>query len=209
MTVERFVVGLLSTNCYVVASDEKEAVVIDPGDESEIIFKYIQDKNLKLKYIILTHAHFDHVNGANELAKKTKASICVHKNDVQLLLSGSSGGLFLGFLVKGEGITEKIFELEEGQVLKAGSLEFKVMHTPGHTSGSISVLVDNLLFSGDLLFEGSIGRTDLPGGSQDLLFKSLKEKIFPLDDSVIIYPGHGGKTTIGKEKRYNPFLQEL
>ena len=187
MTVENLVVGELQTNCYIISSGA-EAVIIDPGAEPQQILDILKSKGLNLKYIINTHGHFDHVEANNELAKATRAIICVHKQD--------------------RGWVNAQKDLEEGEDLNLKEIKLKVIHTPGHTPGSISILVENSLFTGDLIFEGSVGRTDLPGGSWEDLNESLK-RISSLPDSIRIYPGHGPKTSIGDEKKNNPFLKNL
>jgi hydroxyacylglutathione hydrolase len=192
MNIKRFLVGWLSTNCYVVSCEEtKEAVVIDPGiegeREAEEILDFIKEKGLKIKYIINTHGHPDHTAGNTIIKEETGASILIHENDASRVHADR--------------------KLLDGDVLLVGCLKLVVLHTPGHTKGGISLLGDNVVFTGDTLFSGAIGRTDFPGGSHQELIQSIRSKLLPLPDAVEVYPGHESPTTIGNEKKYNPFLQ--
>jgi hydroxyacylglutathione hydrolase len=192
MNIKRFLVGWLSTNCYVVSCEEtKEAVVIDPGiegeREAEEILDFIKEKGLKIKYIINTHGHPDHTAGNTIIKEETGASILIHENDASRVHADR--------------------KLLDGDVLLVGFLKLVVLHTPGHTKGGISLLGDNVVFTGDTLFSGAIGRTDFPGGSHQELIQSIRSKLLPLPDAVEVYPGHESPTTIGNEKKYNPFLQ--
>ncbi|HEY3373796.1 MAG TPA: MBL fold metallo-hydrolase [Candidatus Aquicultor sp.] len=209
MFLETLVVGDLGANCYVLASEHaKETIVIDPGGSTGLIMDTIAAVNLDVKYIILTHAHWDHIAAAVELKKKTGAQIAVHKLDAAAL---NQPGFNLSSWVgerQEESITPDI-ELEDGQVIKCGDIEAHVLLTPGHTPGSISIRIANALFTGDLLFYGSIGRTDFAGGSLDALLHAVKTKVLTLPDQVTVYPGHGPATTIGVERRHNPYLQDL
>lgn len=187
MILKKLVVGSLWTNCYILASQVGgEAAVIDPGDEAETIIDALNKDNLKLKYIINTHGHFDHIGANDDLKKATGAKVALHPKE------GSHPDVFL----------------EEGQLLELEDIKIKVMETPGHSGGGISLLVGNRIFSGDLLFNGSVGRTDLPGGSVDALRNSLR-KLLRLPDNIIIYPGHGPQTTLKKEKESNPYFEGL
>jgi hydroxyacylglutathione hydrolase len=192
MIVKCFAVGWLSTNCYVVGCEEtREAAVIDPGMESkaeaEPILDFIKQNSLHIKYIINTHGHPDHVAG-NALTKKaTGAPILIHENHSARVQADR--------------------KLHDGDVIQVGTLKLKVLHTPGHTPDGISLLGDNVVFTGDALFAGSVGRTDFVGGSYEELMRSIKTKLLCLPDSFKVYCGHGPPTTIGDEKRHNPFLQ--
>jgi hydroxyacylglutathione hydrolase len=192
MKVKSFPVGWLSTNCYVVSCEEtKEAAVIDPGMESERetepILDYIKQNELKVKYIINTHGHPDHVVGNEAIKEATGAPILIHENTIEKVDADR--------------------KLHDGDVLQVGNIKLVVLHTPGHTPDGISLLTDNAVFTGDTLFAGSIGRTDFLGGSYKDLMQSIKTKLMCLPDSLTVYCGHGPVTTIGDEKRYNPFLQ--
>lgn len=201
-------VGLLSTNCYIVACDDtREAAVIDPGDEASEILEKINDNNLHVKYIINTHAHWDHIGANNALKLETKAEVLLHKNDVDILQDEFRN--LAGFLGVTETASEVDVLLSDGDIVEIGeSISFEVLHTPGHTPGSICLLGKDILFSGDTLFSGSIGRTDLPGGSYKNIISSVNEKIKNLPEHLEIYPGHGPKTSVKEEKENNPFLKE-
>ena len=192
MIVKCFKVGWLSTNCYVVSCQEtKEAAVIDPGLESEVeaelILSYIKQKGLKIKYIINTHGHPDHISGDAAVKEATGAPIIIHEN--------------------GYDRVEADRKLQDGDIINVGNFKLFVFHTPGHTPCGICLLGDNIVFTGDSLFAGSIGRTDFPGGSFQQLMTSIKTKLLPLPDSFKVYPGHESFSSIGEEKKYNPFLQ--
>lgn len=195
------VVGPLGTNCYIVADPAtKEACLIDPGADAEKIKDLLRKNGLELKYIIITHGHGDHI-GANG---QFKVPIYIHRLEADFL---TDPGLNMSKMFM-FGITSPKAEklLEEGDVLKLGNLKLEILHTPGHSPGSISIHVDGVVFTGDALFAGSIGRTDLPYGDEALLTSSITEKLFALDDKTKVYPGHGPATTIGDEKRGNPFF---
>jgi glyoxylase-like metal-dependent hydrolase (beta-lactamase superfamily II) len=192
MNVKCFKVGYLSTNCYVVSCEEtKQAAVIDPGLESEAeakqILDYIKQSGFHIKYIINTHGHPDHISGNTVMKEATGASILIHENS------------------KGRANADQ--KLCDGDVIHVGNFKLVVLHTPGHTKSGICLLGDNVVFTGDTLFAGSIGRTDFPGGSFNELMRSIKTKLLPLPDSFKVYPGHESFTTIGSEKKFNPFLQ--
>jgi hydroxyacylglutathione hydrolase len=192
MIVKRFKVGWLSTNCYVVGCEEtKEAAVIDPGLESEaeaeLILDYIKQNGFRIKYIINTHGHPDHISGNAAMKEATGAPILIHE--------------------KADDRVEADRKLRDGDVISVGNFKLTVLHTPGHTPCGICLLGDNVVFTGDSLFAGSIGRTDFPGGSFQQLIKSIKTKLLPLPDNFKVYPGHESSSTIGDEKIYNPFLQ--
>jgi hydroxyacylglutathione hydrolase len=192
MIIKRFTVGWLSTNCYVVGCEEtKEAVLIDPGveieREAEEILNYIKQNKFHVKYIINTHGHSDHIAGNAIMKKATGAPVLIHENDATLVHADR--------------------KLRDGDVLHVGCLNLVVLHTPGHTKGGISLKGDNVVFTGDTLFPSSIGRTDFPGGSYEDLIRSIRTKLLLLPDSFKVYPGHESPTTIGNERKNNPFLQ--
>jgi len=198
-----------NTNTYLLWDEVSlEAVIIDPANESKILKKEILKLKLKIKYIINTHGHGDHIGGNDFFVKSfPKSKLCIHKEDALMLLYPE---LNLSMYCDG-GVVSPASEIQFAgeEVLKLGENELKIIHTPGHTEGGISIYVDNLLFTGDALFADGIGRTDLPGGDFEILKKSIHEKIFSLPDSVIILPGHGPASTIGKEKRENSFVGYL
>ncbi len=201
MQIQTFNVGMLSTNCYVVNCPEtKEAIIIDPGFdasyEAEQIISYVDKNTLKVKFIVNTHGHADHISGDAVLKRKYGVPICIHTFDAPCLNA------------LGEVISPANVLLEDGGLLKFGQMTLKVMHTPGHTPGGTSLVGENLVFTGDTLFAGGIGRTDFAGGSDREMRLSLK-KLLCLPDNYVVYPGHGFASTVGEEKRVNPFLQWL
>lgn len=202
MILKRFVVGPLETNCYVFGDeDTKEAVVIDPGGDANTIKNYITKNNLQVKYVINTHGHGDHI-GNN---RNFNAEILIHKLD-SAFLNDPSLNLSDAFAVA---ITSPKATrlLNDGDEISIGKLPLRVMHTPGHTPGSICLNHNDIVFSGDTLFFEGIGRTDLPNSSWEALLGSIKNKLMVLPDGCKVYPGHGPETTIGHERRYNPFVK--
>ena len=203
-----FTVGMIATNCYLVGCTEtKEALIIDPGfdtkDEAKKILAEAKKHGLKIKYIINTHGHPDHTSGNKFLKELTGAPILIHEYDAPKL-TGENIPTFFG-LRSTSPPADKM--LREGDIIQVGTIKLKVLHTPGHSRGGISLLGDDLVFTGDTLFAGSIGRYDFPDASYKELMHSIKDKLAPLPDNTKVYSGHGPPTTIGQEKRYNPFLQ--
>ncbi len=198
-------VGPIEANCFVVYDEEtKEAAVIDPGADGKRIIQEINKHDLKVKYIINTHGHADHIGANLDVKNSTGASLMIHEEDGAMLTDANSNlSVFMG-----RGITKPAPDvlLHEGDVIEIGSSTLKVVHTPGHTKGGICLYNEEVCFSGDTLFAGSIGRTDFPGGSYGEIINSIKTKLMPLADEIIVYPGHGPATTIGQERRTNPFL---
>jgi len=200
-------VGLLEVNCYIIGDEEtKEAVVIDPGGDEDEILEVLKYHGLQLKTIIDTHGHFDHVDANQPLKDATGAAIAIHEADAAMLAKPSAEAMF--FTGNRLRLSQADILLKEGDVLSFGNYRLKVLHTPGHTPGGISLVMEGspLVYVGDLLFQGSIGRTDFPGGSFEDLINAVKTKIFPLGDNYTVYPGHGPVTTVGQERKYNPFF---
>lgn len=199
-------VGPLACNCYIVGDAEtKEAIVIDPGGDAEDLLAVIEEHGLTVKALVATHAHFDHVLAAEQLRAVTGAPFYLHTDDKPVLSwLQESGRLFLGVELPPPPDIDTT--PQEGDRLVAGSVELVVAHTPGHSPGSISLVTDGAVFSGDTLFAGSIGRSDLPGGDPQVLLDGIRDKLFGLDEETIVYPGHGPATTIGEEKASNPFV---
>ncbi len=198
------VVGRLQTNCYILQSG-RESVVVDPGDEAERILSFLKDLGMKPKLIIATHTHFDHVLGVEALRSATGALFAIHKQDLSILGSMQARvQQFMGFKVPPPPKVDRF--LAQGDVVKVGDETIQVLHTPGHSPGSISLAGKGYVFTGDALFNQSIGRTDLPGGDFDTLIHSIKDQLFQLEDETMVYPGHGPETTIGDEKLANPFV---
>lgn len=201
-------VGPLACNCYVVGDPEtRMAIVIDPGGEAAELAALLADHELKVVQIVATHAHFDHLIAAQELRELTGAPFRLHSRDRALLdWYLESGRLFLG--VELPPPPELDATVDDGDKLVAGSAELEVMHTPGHSPGSISLVSPAAVFSGDTLFASSIGRSDLPGGDDVILRKMIRGRLFPLGDEMVVHPGHGPPTTIGRERHSNPFVSE-
>ncbi len=201
-------VGPLQCNCSVIGDEgTREAIVIDPGDDIEAVLGLIRKHNLQVKQIVITHAHIDHVGGAMKLRAATGAPILLNQNDYALLKMLDVQAAWLGMANPGK--VEIDQSLEQGNTVKAGSLAADVIHTPGHSEGSICLYfpLEKKLIAGDTLFAGSIGRTDLPGGSFDKIMRSLREKVLALPDDTVVVPGHGPVTNIGEERESNPFLR--
>ena len=205
MIIKEMAVGALMANCIILGCEKTgEAAVIDPGDETERILLSLADSKLKLKYIINTHGHFDHVGGNKKMKEATGADILIHLLDAPMLSRLSSDATLFGFSAENSPPPDRT--LEDNDTISFGEIRLKVIHTPGHSPGGISLYTDSKLFVGDTLFAGSIGRSDLPGGDFNTLISSIKNRLFELDDDVNVFPGHGPNTTIGKEKLSNPFV---
>ncbi len=202
MIIKRAIVGPFASNCYVVGSEAtKDGMIIDPGADAREILSNVNQ--LDIKIIVLTHAHVDHIGAVNEVKKATGAQIAVHSADAQLL-QGQRGGTIFGF---SQSLPSAERLLQGGDTIDIGDLRFLVLHTPGHTAGGICLLGGGVVFSGDTLFNYGIGRSDFPGGSYGQLLNSIHTKLMILPDSTVVYPGHGPETTIGAERRGNPFLR--
>ncbi len=205
MIVKKLVVGSFASNCYVVGSEStKEGMVVDPGDEAGQILKTVTDSGLDIKFIVVTHSHIDHIGAVSEVKKATGAEVCIHSAAAPVLqmehVSTAVGSFYQTPLTP-----DRL--LKDGDNIDIGDLCFLVLHTPGHGLGCICLLGQGVVFSGDTLFNYGIGRYDLPGGSYSQLMDSLNAKLMVLPDDTIVYPGHGPETTIGTERRGNPFLR--
>src|SRR3990172_9197109 len=206
--IRRFVLGPLETNCYLLSdSASREALVIDPGGEPEPVLDTLEEKGLKLKLIINTHGHGDHTWGDALLKEKTGAPLLIHGADAEMLISDNPGSFLHGF---SESACRADRLLAEGEkvALAGRKIGLTVLHTPGHTPGSICLLGDGFIFVGDCLFAGGVGRTDLAGGSDEEMARSL-QRLAGLPPELKVYPGHGPETTIGQELNSNPWLQDL
>lgn len=204
MFIETIVVGPLQENCYVVACEKtKEAVIIDPGAEADRIYDVVGSHDLSLTAILNTHGHPDHVGAVADLVERTSVPFLMHQDDVFLIEGFDSDPIRVFLQTKTPPKPHRF--LQDHEILKIGSLTVTVAHTPGHSPGSVCFLVEDVIFSGDTLFANSIGRTDLPGGNQQQLLRSIQERLLSQADNIIVYPGHGHPTTIGHERRFNPF----
>lgn len=210
MQVKRINVGPLDANCYIVWDEEtKDAAVIDPGGSIEKITAVIDAEGLDVKKLINTHGHFDHIGANDEAKERLGAPLAIHSLDVPILDNAASHAATFGLQVPNSSAPDIL--LKDGDIIEAGTIKIEVIHTPGHSEGGICLYIrdEGMLFTGDTLFAGSIGRTDLPGGSYDELMSSIKEKLLPLDGSTRVLPGHEGESTIDNEKSSNPYLKEL
>ena len=206
LKIGRMMLGVCQTNCYFVYHEGSSKVIfIDPADYGDQIFKAMKDNGFEVAAILLTHGHFDHIWGCSRLRQLTSAPVYAYEGEEKVLLSADlnvSAGAGRACTVKANTL------LKDGEEVTIEGMTFKLIATPGHTQGSCCYYFEeaNMLISGDTLFEESVGRTDLPTGSMSTLVRSVKDKLFELPDDVVVYPGHGDSTTIGHEKKYNPFI---
>jgi len=219
-------VGFLQCNCSILADAEaREAIVVDPGDEADVILEILRHDDLKVRAIVSTHTHIDHVGGLAKLHRATGAPVLIHRDDLQLYSTVETQAQWIG--VPTPEIAQIDEFLKEGDSLRWGGFAAHILHTPGHTQGSICLVVEpdaaphthespparghapaaRRLLAGDTLFQGSIGRTDLPGGSFPQIIRSIHDKLLVLPDEMLVIPGHGDTTTIGDEREHNPFLR--
>jgi hydroxyacylglutathione hydrolase len=200
--LQSLVVGPIMANCFIIGCEKtRKAAVIDPGDDSSRILMKLAEHKLTVEYIINTHGHFDHVGANRKLKEATGAKLVIHALDQSMLKVLSETSAAFGLSVENSPPPDQT--VQDGDIIQFGEIILTVLHTPGHTPGGISLHTDGVVFVGDTLFAGSIGRTDFPGGDFDTLISSIK--LYSLGDQVIVYTGHGPETTIGREKRSNPF----
>lgn len=199
-------ISSMGENCYIVGCEEtREVAVIDPGGNARGIVNVLQENELQAIYIINTHGHIDHIGGNRGVKEATGAKILIHEEDAKMLVNPASNFSFL----MGTKVTSPPADqfIKDGDLIKIGNtVELQVIHTPGHSQGGVCLKAGEVIFVGDTLFQGSIGRTDFPGGSYKQLIQMIKEKLLCYDDATIAYPGHGPATTIGFERQHNPFL---
>lgn len=206
MILQKIVVGTLECNCYIIADEHtKETLLVDPGDEPDRIIDIISENDLHVKYIVCTHAHFDHVGAVSDMKQETGASIIIHRDEQEIYRSAREQAALWGFEL--DVLPEPDMLISEGDILEIGSLKFVIIHTPGHSPGSICLSGEDILITGDTVFAGSVGRTDFYGGDIIQLKKSFK-RLMSFSEEVKILPGHGPETTIGREKKENFFSFE-
>ena len=206
MEIIQLDVGNLGTNCYIIyCKKTREAAIIDPGGNGSTILATIRRENVKPICIINTHGHADHIGANAEIKEATGVPVYIHSEDTVMLTNASKN--LSGFIGSGFTCPPADKELKDGDIITVGTIKLLVIHTPGHTLGGICLQTEGALFSGDTLFAESIGRTDFPGGSYRQLLTSIKERLMTLDDEVKVYPGHGPETTIGWERKMNPFIE--
>lgn len=203
MIIKRVVAGIYGANCYIIMDENtKEAVVLDPGGDVDDIEKAIKSINADVKYILLTHGHVDHVGGVDELRNIVNAKVGISEKDYVLMEKGT--------YIYGDAFDKNVdLFLKENDIIKLNNFDVECIETPGHTKGGLVFKVNENVFTGDTLFTGSIGRTDLEGGNYEEIMNSLKNKLVSLNDDCIVFPGHGPRSTIRNEKMTNPFLKEL
>ena len=206
MIIKTLSVAPIGTNCYIVGCEKtKEAIIIDPGGEADRILERIDQEGLSLKYIINTHAHFDHVGAVPDITKQRNVPFLLHKGD-EPFIEPAAFSQSLQMFGMPEMIPPTVDEfIDPNKTYTFGEVSFTILETPGHSPGGVCFLFENDLFVGDTLFAGSIARTDLPGGSMEILMESIRSKIMPLADSINVHCGHMGPTTVGREREFNPF----
>jgi len=207
MVIKKLVVGPLENNCFIVADEKtQECMIIDPGDEPDRILDLIKENGFQAKYIVCTHAHFDHIAAISEIKEATSATIILHRDDVGIYNNSKEHARLWGFELESQPAPDKF--VSDGDIVEVGNLRFEVLHTPGHSPGGICLYGEGIVITGDTLFAGSVGRTDLPGGDIDKLKQSFK-RLMSLADGVRVLPGHGPESTIGHERADNLFVSEI
>ena len=206
LQVEPLVVGPLFSNCFIAWDDNvKQGVIIDPGDDADTILKTVKKLGIEIKHILATHGHFDHVGAVAPLKRELKVDFLAHKEDFFFIEDGENAANRWGIDIEQPPKPDRF--IEDGEKIKVGGFELEVLYTPGHSPGGVSFLHDRMVFCGDTLFQGSIGRTDFRKGSFEELAKSIRTRLYTLPDDTIAYTGHGPITTIGDEKKYNSFVR--
>jgi glyoxylase-like metal-dependent hydrolase (beta-lactamase superfamily II) len=206
MLLRPLTVGVIQTNCYIVGCEEtRQGAVIDPGGDGDRIMRVVEESGLDICYVLITHAHMDHIGATAEVVQATGGKLAIHPAEIPLLKM-NGGASWFGLAMPPAPSPD--IELEEGQVLEVGTLRFQVLFVPGHSPGHVAFYEagEGVVFDGDVVFAMGIGRTDLPGGDWNTLMRSIREVLLALPDETVIYPGHGPKTTVGHEKTHNPWL---
>lgn len=209
MLIESIVVGPLGVNCFILGDRQSnEGMIVDPGADCDKILAAVSRFGLTVKYIVNTHGHFDHVGCNRPVQEKTGAELLIHEKDVPLLSQASRSAQMYGLSVEDSPAPSRF--LTDGMRLELGKRSIEILHTPGHTQGGCCLLLagQGVVITGDTLFADSVGRTDLPGGSHEQLIASIKAKLMPLPDETVVWPGHGPSSTIGRERRMNPYINE-
>ena len=206
LLVENLVVGPLMTNCYIVWDEaSNEGVIIDPGDDADIIITMLKELGVQVDRILATHCHFDHIAAAAALKRELELEFIAHEGDLFFVEDGKASARKWGFDIEQPPKPDRF--IEDGDKIEVGNFSLEVLHTPGHSPGGVSYLHERVVFAGDCLFQGSIGRTDFRMGSLEELAKSIKTRLYTLPDNTLVYTGHGPVTTIGDEKAHNPFVR--
>lgn len=206
MIIRSIVVGPLQVNCFIIGDEvSKEAIVIDPGDEPDMIMDIIKRNSLSVKYILCTHGHFDHVGAVSDIKRETGAKILTHEDELVIYNAAKDMAAFWGYEI--DPLPEPDEFVKDGDTINIGNLSFRIIHTPGHSPGGICLYGNGILVTGDTLFEGSVGRTDFYGGDMGKLKESFK-RLMSLPEETKVLPGHGGETNIGREKKENMFSEE-
>ncbi|MCK4258519.1 MAG: MBL fold metallo-hydrolase [Halanaerobiales bacterium] len=206
MFVKHIEVGVMGVNCFLIGCEEtKEALILDPGEDSDWIMEVIEEGDWQVRYIVNTHGHYDHIGANGDIKDRTGAKLLIHADDAKLLTDPSLNmSFFTRSTINGPAADQT---LEDGEIIKVGnSVRLKVIHTPGHTEGCISLFQDGRLFTGDTLFSYGIGRTDLPGGSSEAIMDSIRNKLMTFPDETKVYPGHNVLSTIGEIRVQNPYV---
>ena len=206
MNIYTLNLGELATNCYIVETAPDKCIAIDIGDDPEVFLDFIKSKNLTLDKILLTHGHFDHTEGVKTVQEETGVPVYIHSGDTTMLEGGSSS--LAPFFGRPAQKIENYTEIHDGDIIESGNIKFTVMHTAGHTKGSVCYITEDTIFSGDTLFLESMGRTDYPGGDVDEMRESLK-KLKNLQGDYKVYPGHFDSTTLENERKNNPYMRNL
>lgn len=207
MNVIRIEAGVYGANCYIIYGNDKEAIIIDPGGDYEEIMAKIYKNNLNIKYIILTHGHGDHIGATEKLREKLEAKVLIHEFDVEIIEDADKN--LSNMMGMGKIEFSPDIKLEDKMIIEFSDLKAEIIHSPGHTRGSICIKIEEYLFSGDTLFKGSIGRADLYGGNYEEILESIRNKIMILDEYTVILPGHGENSLLVEEKMTNPYLKKI